>query len=46
MMDNGRMGRWMEKVRNGLKRIGIYYCADGGKYEGQFKEDKKSGRGN
>ena len=44
MMANGKMEKCMEKVNYTLS-IGTYYYSDQTKFEGNFENSKKSGKG-
>ena len=44
-MENGRMTRRMEKVNHIINTIGIFYFANDDIYNGEWKDDKKNGKG-
>jgi len=45
MMGNGGMMKKMEKVNFDIAKIGVYYYANGDKYDGEWSEDKIKGEG-
>lgn len=44
MKETGRMGRWMAQVLLVLN-IGVLTFGNGARFEGQFKDNKKNGKG-
>ena len=48
MMENGKMIKRLEKVNhiyNIIFTIGVFYFANNDTYDGEWKDDKKNGKG-